>query len=180
MKRLQFSLRTLFVVTAVVGLCMAIGVLLAQPPWHNKASFYVHRLLIYATGWELHSLDDYTGTARFWDSAGRLQLRCEYIAGHRHGRWIEYDESGAVRSECVYRNDEPWHGMCQLSANKLWIGEYKNGKPWNGCLPVLDSATGQTAWKCYMDGQVIPEDQYKRRQGIDSNATLIGLHYMED
>ena len=176
MRRCQFSLRTLFVVMTLTALLSAIGAFFALPPWHNKASFYVHRWLANATGWELHYLTDYTGTARFWDSKGRLREEYEFVGGQRHGRWVTYDETGAIQSECEYRNGDSWDGVCQIFARKGWVGEYEDGKPWNGYLPAPDSGE----WACYLNGQLMSKEEYKRQRGLGPGVRLtIGHHLPE-
>ena len=160
MRRWQFSLRTLFVITTLAALSFTIAVLLARPPWHNKASLRLHEWLYTATGWQLHSLEDYSGVARFWGSDGTL-FEHRYVRGRRHGRWVVYDESGAVLSECEYRNGEPWDGVCKIIPMKAWEGEYKAGKPWNGCLPEFNAVTDAWDWTCYIDGEKVTEEEYR-------------------
>jgi hypothetical protein len=171
--RVRIVLLTVFVVL------LPVGALLALPPWHNRYSCLVHHWLWNATGIQLHNLDHHTGTVRLWDSQGRLRTRYELDNGLRHGRWVEYDEAGLVKSECEYRNGEPWDGICYIVDGKAWVGHYKDGRPWNGCLPVYDKAEGRSAWKCYVDGASVSDEEFRRHHNLDPRADLVGLHHWQ-
>ncbi len=160
----------------VLVLALSVAMLLSIPPWQNRFAWVVHSWLWKATGIELHTLENYTGQVRSWDSEGRLRYEQSLLDGRPHGRWIEYNEDGTVVRVSEYRNGAPWDGVCHIFHQKAFLGEYKAGRPWNGYLPT--GANGQR-WHCYIDGVEVSEHEYRQRKGIEPDATLIGLGYIE-
>ena len=102
---------------------------------------------------------NYTGTLRAWDENGRLRHESQYQNGMRHGFEIDYDENGLPTNACEYRNDVPWDGWCYLFQRKAWRGEFRQGKPWNGLMPLRYKDPARSGWGYIQDGETVMNDE---------------------
>ena len=161
----------------VLGVAMLIlSLLFGLPPHNNRFSCIAQGYFGQWTGiWIHHFPERFNGVYQLWDEHGRLMFEHPYKNGLREGKWVEYGSNGVVAASCIYRDGEPWEGICHPFENKVWLGEYRAGKPWNGCLPVADS-TGVTTWICFIDGKQVSEERYKEIKQIDPSAKPVGLH----
>ena len=168
------NLLVLSVAAVGIAACCA---LFSLPPYDNRFSCMAQLWLENLTGLSLHHRPDhFTGTVRLWDERGNLLFQHPYLDGRRHGQWSDYSSTGMVRASCTYSNDQPWEGFCHFWEDKVWLGEYRAGKPWNGRLPWV-TGTGETDWHSYIDGIEVSDEEYKRRVQIPATATVIGIHH---
>ena len=106
----------------------------------------------------------------FRDDGTRSQVR--YVRDSRDGIWRTWDKNGKLISQCEYRDGEPWDGVCQIRDMKTWLAEYRQGKPWNGALSPF---TGATNGDCFIDGQEVSMEEYRKHFRIPPNARAVGI-----
>jgi hypothetical protein len=164
---------------AFAGLCIIVLLLIATlcilSPFDNRFACQFQVALYDWTGiggihmWPSEADDEYTGVVRIWDKWGTLRTENAYFNGTRHGVWKQYDENGALRSTCEYKNGRPWNGVCQICEGKAWKAEYRNGKPFNGCVWEND-ANGNSIDFCFVDGQQVSVAEFMARHKIEEEA----------
>jgi hypothetical protein len=109
---------------------------------------------------------------------GRV-LRSYYMNGKREGTWTISDKDGHVLAESQYRNGEPWSGTCWIYDNKTWIGEYKDGLPWHGCLPRYNQPEQRLDWKYFIRGKEVDYAEFCEEWGLKGTGHIfVGLAYV--
>jgi len=104
-----------------------------------------------------------------------------YPTSIRDGIWTIADKSGNIIARSEYRNDEPWNGICWIRDGKAWIGEYKDGKPWHGYLPVFEETNHSYDWKYFIRGKEVSYDEYCKEWGLKGPGHhFVGLGHIEE
>ena len=127
----------------------------------------------------LYLIRGQTGTLVYYDNRKGFKHQDYYSQGLREGIWRVWDKSGNLASQCEYRNNHPWDGVCQLVDNKSWFGEYKNGQPWNGYIPkAVDGYYEQPeGWGYFIDCKELTYSEYNSRRGKPGSKSVFwGLH----
>lgn len=101
------------------------------------------------------------GPYRRWSSAGELALEGTYVAGKKHGIWIEYHPNGRRKNRSEYRDDQldgSWESWFE-SGEQQGEGSYREGKK-HGAARF---------W--HENGQLKAESEYEEdlRQGKSTN-----------
>jgi len=155
---------------------MIAAALIALPPYRHRWACQFQIALYDCTGFEgFHTWpnqdEQYTGVVPIWDKWGNLRSESTYLSGARHGFWKEYHEDGTLKSVCEYKNGRPWNGVCQLFETKAWRAEFREGKPYNGCVWEND-ANGISTDFCFIDGQEVPVNEFMTRHKIEERDWL--------
>jgi hypothetical protein len=135
---------------------------MALREWTGLEAFRLH-------AWPSESDDQYTGLVRIWDEWGTLRYERPYKDGGRHGLWKEYYEDGTLKSVCEYKNGLPWNGVCHLYEWKAWWAEYRDGKPYNGCMWEND-ANNVSIDHCYINGAEVSVNEFMAVHKIEEQA----------
>ncbi len=72
-------------------------------------------------------------------------------------------------------------GICYISDDKSWLGQYKNGSPWNGCYYEYSNITHTTDENYFINGKKVGYDEYCKSRGLEGPGHIFyGIHHVAD